>query len=97
HHPRAMAALAVVALVAINLGGVTKTVWLTRVTVVVVLSVLAIVVIAGFAGGTADVRRISLTGASPYECLRAGALLFFAFAGYARIATLGEEVRDPAR
>src|SRR5205085_2802473 len=31
HHPRAMAALAVVALVAINLGGVTKTVWLTRV------------------------------------------------------------------
>jgi APA family basic amino acid/polyamine antiporter len=24
-------------------------------------------------------------------------LLFFAFAGYARIATMGEEVRDPAR
>ena len=24
-------------------------------------------------------------------------MLFFAFAGYARIATLGEEVRDPAR
>lgn len=24
-------------------------------------------------------------------------LLFFAFAGYARIATLGEEVRDPQR
>jgi APA family basic amino acid/polyamine antiporter len=29
--------------------------------------------------------------------LAAAALLFFAFAGYARIATLGEEVRDPAR
>jgi APA family basic amino acid/polyamine antiporter len=29
--------------------------------------------------------------------IRAAALLFFAFAGYARIATLGEEVRDPAR
>src|SRR4030095_4254681 len=28
--------------------------------------------------------------------LQAAALLFFAFAGYARIATLGEEVRDPA-
>ncbi|MDP4502713.1 APC family permease [Nonomuraea turcica] len=29
--------------------------------------------------------------------LQGGGLLFFAFAGYARIATLGEEVRDPAR
>ena len=30
-------------------------------------------------------------------CLQAAGLLFFAFAGYARIATLGEEVREPAR
>jgi APA family basic amino acid/polyamine antiporter len=29
--------------------------------------------------------------------LQAAGLMFFAFAGYARIATLGEEVRDPAR
>jgi APA family basic amino acid/polyamine antiporter len=29
--------------------------------------------------------------------LQAAGLLFFAFAGYARIATLGEEVRDPER
>src|SRR5690606_29100390 len=31
----------------------------------------------------------------PYGVLQAAGLLFFAFAGYARIATLGEEVRDP--
>lgn len=96
-HARLLAALAVVVLVAVNLAGVTKTVWLTRAIVVVVLCVLAVVVIAGFGGGTADVDRISLSGASPYDCMRAGALLFFAFAGYARVATLGEEVRDPAR
>ena len=96
-HPRLMAALSVGALVAVNLAGVTKTVWLTRLIVVVVLCVLTIVVIAGFGGGTADIDRISLDGASLYDCLRAGALLFFAFAGYARVATLGEEVRDPAR
>jgi APA family basic amino acid/polyamine antiporter len=32
-----------------------------------------------------------------YGVLQAAGLLFFAFAGYARIATLGEEVREPAR
>ena len=57
-HPRLTAALAVVALVAVNLAGVTKTVWLTRVIVVVVLCVLAVVVAAGFGGGTADIDRI---------------------------------------
>lgn len=33
----------------------------------------------------------------PYAVLQAAGLMFFAFAGYARIATLGEEVRDPRR
>jgi basic amino acid/polyamine antiporter, APA family len=37
------------------------------------------------------------SGPSAYGVLQAAGLLFFAFAGYARIATLGEEVRDPAR
>ena len=32
-----------------------------------------------------------------YGILQSAGLLFFAFAGYARIATMGEEVRDPAR
>ena len=33
----------------------------------------------------------------PLDVLRAAGFLFFAFVGYARVATLGEEVRDPAR
>jgi APA family basic amino acid/polyamine antiporter len=32
-----------------------------------------------------------------YGVLQSAGLLFFAFAGYARLATMGEEVRDPAR
>jgi APA family basic amino acid/polyamine antiporter len=32
-----------------------------------------------------------------YGVLQSAGLLFFAFAGYARIATMGEEVREPAR
>ena len=39
----------------------------------------------------------AIVGGGPYGVLQAAGLLFFAFAGYARIATLGEEVRDPAR
>ena len=35
--------------------------------------------------------------ASVWGVLQAAGLLFFAFAGYARVATLGEEVVDPAR
>ena len=43
-------------------------------------------------------RRICRSGdGGVYGILQSAGLLFFAFAGYARIATLGEEVRDPAR
>jgi APA family basic amino acid/polyamine antiporter len=88
---------AVVALTAVNLLGVQKTAWLTRAIVAVVLGSLATVVTASF---TADPSRANigpLTDGGIHGILQAGALLFFAFAGYARIATLGEEVRDPAR
>lgn len=37
------------------------------------------------------------TGGGPRALLHATALLFVAYTGYGRIATLGEEVRDPAR
>jgi basic amino acid/polyamine antiporter, APA family len=38
-----------------------------------------------------------LTAAGPSALLHATALLFVAYTGYGRIATLGEEVKDPAR
>ena len=63
-----------------------------------VLAVLALVAVVGLRGragrtwtGCAD------PGGSARGVLTAAGLLFFAFAGYARIATLGEEVRDPER
>ncbi|MEV7245538.1 amino acid permease [Streptomyces sp. NPDC093248] len=94
----AVAVAAVVALTAVNYGGVQKSAWVTRVIVAVVLAVLAAVVVACFASGRMDAGRL---GAGPATgaggVLQAAGLLFFAFAGYARIATLGEEVRDPAR
>ncbi|GAA0604801.1 APC family permease [Streptomyces crystallinus] len=91
-----VAVVAVVALTAVNYGGVQKSAWLTRAIVALVLAVLAAVVatcLGSSAAGRPDVG-LSEGGAG---LLQAAGLLFFAFAGYARIATLGEEVRDPAR
>ncbi|MYU17855.1 amino acid permease [Streptomyces sp. SID8361] len=94
----AVAVAAVVALTAVNYVGVHKAAWLTRAIVAVVLAVLAAVVVALLTSGEADAARLEIGhDATLGGVLRAGGLLFFAFAGYARIATLGEEVRDPAR
>ena len=94
----AVAVGAVVALTAVNYGGVQKSAWLTRVIVAVVLAVLASVVVVCLGSGASDAGRldVGLSGGVG-GVLQAAGLLFFAFAGYARIATLGEEVRDPAR
>lgn len=88
----------VVGLAALNYRGITKTVAVARVLVVAVLVAIAVVVVAIWAGGGADAGRLGghITGGG-YGVLQAAGLLFFAFAGYARIATLGEEVRDPQR
>lgn len=97
-HAHAVAVGAVVLLTAVNYGGVRKSAWLTRVIVGVVLAVLAALVAAAFTAGDPSWARLDLGGATSVTgVLQAGGLLFFAFAGYARIATLGEEVRDPAR
>jgi amino acid transporter len=93
----AVAVAAVVALTAVNYAGVQKSAWLTRVIVALVLAVLAAVIVAIFTSGTATADRLHLAGMSVGRVIQAAGLLFFAFAGYARIATLGEEVRDPAR
>ncbi|WP_326651909.1 MULTISPECIES: amino acid permease [unclassified Streptomyces] len=94
----AVAVAAVVALTAVNYRGVQKSAWLTRAIVAVVLAVLAAVVVVSLGSGAADFGRLDVgADASAGGVLQAAGLLFFAFAGYARIATLGEEVRDPAR
>jgi len=95
-HARLAAAVGVLALTALGAGGVQKSAWATRVIVAVVLAVLVLVVVTCFAGGHAHRPAIGV-GTSPHGVLQAAGLLFFAFAGYARIATLGEEVRAPAR
>ena len=94
----AVAVAAVVALTAVNYVGVQKSAWLTRAIVAVVLAVLGAVVTAALTSDRAAVVRLGVSAdATVLGVLQAAGLLFFAFAGYARIATLGEEVRDPSR
>ena len=95
---RLVAVAVVLAVSLIDLLGVTRTALATRIIVACSLVVLAVVAAAGAASGRFDAGH--LVGAAPqgwYDVLQSAGLLFFAFAGYARVATLGEEVRDPAR
>jgi APA family basic amino acid/polyamine antiporter len=95
---RPLALGAVLALTSVSYRGVKKTALLTRGLVLLVLASLALVVVALLVGGKPDAARLwPLTSAGPYGILQAAGFLFFAFAGYARLATLGEEVIEPAR
>ena len=96
-YAHAVAVAAVVALTAVNYRGIQKSALLTRIIVAVVLAVLAAVVVIAATSGRVDTENLRLGDGSVFGVLQAAGLLFFAFAGYARIATLGEEVRDPAR
>ncbi len=92
----AVAVASVVVLTAVNYTGIHKSVLVTRIIVGVVLATLAAVVaivIPHSQLGSLDLGA----NTSVHGVLQASGLLFFAFAGYARIATLGEEVRDPSR
>ncbi|GAB6898135.1 APC family permease [Kineosporia succinea] len=91
----AVAVAAVVALTTVNLRGVQKSALATRIIVAIVLATLAAVVVSCLTAATTTSPL--QTAPTDGNLLQAAGLLFFAFAGYARIATLGEEVRDPAR
>ena len=91
-----VAIAAVAALATVNCFGVTRTALLTRILVIVSLLGLAVVAAAGFSTAT-TVSPTPLPDATAYGVLQGAGLLFFAFAGYARIATMGEEVIDPSR
>ncbi len=95
---RPIAVAAVIGLTAVNYRGVRKTAVLTRVIVAIVLVALTLVVAGALLGGAASPDRFgSFTDHGTLGVLQSAGVLFFAFAGYARIATLGEEVVDPAR
>jgi APA family basic amino acid/polyamine antiporter len=103
--PLPAAIIVIIAVTVLNTAGVR---WTSRGAYALVggtLTVLLVVILVGLFGpdGT-QVASAATTDAVPVAVrggvlgvLTATGLIFFAFAGYARIATLGEEVRDPTR
>ena len=94
---RLLGILAVVALTAVTLRGIERTAQLTRWLVALSVGVLVLTVAILSTSGETETGGLTVGEPDAYGILQAAGLLFFAFAGYARIATLAEEVRDPAR
>jgi APA family basic amino acid/polyamine antiporter len=94
----AIAVVAVLALTTLNYTGIQKSAFAIRIIVAVVLTALATVAVVALTAPSTDFGLLDVgVDSSAHGVLQAAGMLFFAFAGYARIATLGEEVRDPAR
>lgn len=93
---RPVGLLAIVIALALDLRGVVKSVRVTAVLVVIVLAVIAALSVAALSSLPTSTPG-SLPSASGPGLLAASGILFVAFAGYARITVLGEEVREPQR
>ena len=85
------AVLAVVVMAAINIAGINRTAFGSKVLATITLSFLNVLILAGL---LAEPAEGTMTAGGFPGVLTAASLFFFAFAGYARVATLGGEVRD---
>ncbi len=104
-HARLAGVAAVVVMTVVNLSGVQRTAKVATLGGLIVgLGLLMIGLGEIAAPGDGSARGSTFTHLTPltgngglHGILGAAGIMFFAFAGYARIATLGEEVKDPAR
>lgn len=92
--PTALAA--VVVLTGIVLSGIRRSNWANTVMISLTLLALGVFVVAGLP--TVQLTNLSLeTNPAIASVLQATALMFVAYTGYGRIATMGEEVLEPRR
>jgi APA family basic amino acid/polyamine antiporter len=95
---RIVGLIAVAIALALDLRGIVKSVRVTAVLVALVLAVLSALVVAALVDGSqAASASPPLPSGSGMGVVAGAGILFVAFAGYARITVLGEEVRNPRR
>jgi APA family basic amino acid/polyamine antiporter len=93
--PRALAVGAIAAFTLLNYFGVRRSSGANLVIVAISLAALVLFVVAG--SGSFRVQNLRPFAPAGWRgTLEAAAILFFSYTGYARIATLAEEVREPA-
>jgi APA family basic amino acid/polyamine antiporter len=92
------AALAIGVLTCINILGIQRTAGVAAFLAIVTTAYFALIGISGLVSPAPLLVLPAPTATpAPFEILSAAAIFFFAFAGYARVATLGNEVRDAKR
>lgn len=96
-----IAMAAILVMVTVNILGIQRTAQVAAVLAITTTAFLifAIVTPIIFTGGNAvsALPHNRIDGLAPFGVLSGASVLFFAFAGYARVATLGNEVRDAKR
>ena len=97
HQPFWPAALAICLLAIVNILGINRTALLAGLLATLTVTFLAFVVFKGLGQPLDLATALGGEAANGFAVLQAASVFFFAFAGYARVATLGSEVRDPKR
>jgi APA family basic amino acid/polyamine antiporter len=94
--PRMFAITAVVILTAINVAGIRSS---TNASIIMAIIKVGVLAVFAFLG----IGVVKLANYEPFTptglqgVLAASAIVFFAYTGYARIATLGEEIKEPEK
>lgn len=94
--PRLLAALAVIATGTLNAAGIRATTDASKVMVVIKIGVLVAFAFLG-AGAIKTSNYTPFAPSGMQGILTASGIVFFAYTGYARIATLGEEIKEPEK
>ncbi len=93
------AVAAILLMTALNLLGINRTAQMAAVLAIITISFIVFTIVTGLNHGLSG-RSFStdmLLPTGDLSTLSAASIIFFAFAGYARVATLGDEVKDPKK
>ena len=94
--PRLFAVSAVIVLTVINVAGIRASTNASKILAIIKVGVLAVFAFLGV-GAVKPANFQPFAPAGLEGVLAASALVFFAYTGYARIATLGEEIKEPEK